>query len=79
MKLMKKNQVIISALALMIAAAGYISFTYGEDGKLLTSSGDVQDTYEISDEDLVADNEVFVDEENHIKKETRYEKHGTLE
>ena len=64
MKLMKKNQVIISALALMIAAAGYISFTYGEDGKLLTSSGDVQDTYEISDEDLVADNEVFVDEEN---------------
>ena len=63
MKFMKKNQIIISALALMIAGAGYVSFTYGEDGKLLTSSKEVGEMYDLSEEDLVADHAVFTDEE----------------
>ncbi len=51
MKIFKKNQMIITALALMIAAAGYVSYTYGSEEELTAASQDLTDeTYEISDE-----------------------------
>lgn len=40
-KIFKKNQIIITALALMIAAAGYLSYTYsgiGDEGLTQTLS-----------------------------------------
>ena len=37
-KIFKKNQVIITALAIMIAVAGYLNFT--SDKQVLTTSGD---------------------------------------
>ena len=55
MKIFKKNQIIITALALMIAAAGYVSYTYGNEDDLAaaTSQEVTEDTYEISEEDAL--------------------------
>ena len=38
MKIFKKNQIIITALALMIAAAGYVSYTYGNEEDLTAAT-----------------------------------------
>ncbi len=57
-KLFRKNQIIITALALMIAAAGYISYTQTASEDAVETA----DTYEISDEDTVA--EIFTDTED---------------
>ena len=38
MKIFKKNQIIITALALMIAAAGYVSYTYGNEEDLAAAT-----------------------------------------
>ena len=42
-KIFKKNQIIITALALMIAAAGYLSYTYSGMGsnKLTQASAEL--------------------------------------
>lgn len=63
-KLFRKNQIIITALALMIAVAGYVSYTQTNtaDESVATASEEVADTYEISDEDTVA--EIFTDTED---------------
>lgn len=53
-KLFKKNQIIITALALMIAAAGYLSYTYsgiGDDGLTQTSAGLTEEDYDIISEE----------------------------
>lgn len=68
-KIFKKNQIIITALALMIAVAGYLSFTNGnlEDTKVAKeANADVADTYdyEISDEDTLLEGEIFTDTED---------------
>lgn len=66
-KITKKNQIIISALAIMIAVAGYLSFT-NKDIKILDENGnpislkatdDVQETIQTDAEDInsVAENE----------------------
>ncbi len=65
-RVFRKNQVIITALALMIAVAGYVSYTKAGPGEdvLKTASdevADTADTYDISDEDMVAD--IFTDTE----------------
>ncbi len=61
-KVFRKNQIIITALALMIAVAGYISYTQTTaDETVETTVDEVADTYEISDEDSVA--EIFTDTE----------------
>lgn len=55
----KKNQIIITALALMIAVAGYLQYTGTQsDGNVAKeASADLSDTtYEISDEEFSADN-----------------------
>ena len=52
----KKNQIIITTLALMIVVAGYVSYTNGnlkdKDVARETSADAMEEEYEISDEDL---------------------------
>ena len=66
MKIFKKNQMIITALALMIAAAGYVSYTYGNEGDLAeaTSQDVAEETYDISEEDALLSDEIFTDTED---------------
>lgn len=63
-KIFRKNQVIITALALMIAVAGYVSYTQAntKDKTVETAADELADTYEISDEDMLAD--IFTDTED---------------
>lgn len=64
----KKNQIIITALALMIAAAGYVSYTNGnikDDKAAETSAEAMEEDYEISDEDLeLTEDNIFTDTED---------------
>lgn len=66
MKIFKKNQMIITALALMIAAAGYVSYTYGNESDLAeaTSQDVAEETYDISEEDALLGDEIFTDTED---------------
>lgn len=72
-KIFRKNQLVITALALMIAVAGYFSYMNNnmDDGKLQTaaeaanaevSAGKLEEDYDISDEDVLQ-NEIFTAEE----------------
>ena len=60
-KIFRKNQLVITALALMIAVAGYFSYMNNnmEDGQVTAEAsadaGTVQDTYDISEEDMLAE------------------------
>lgn len=67
-KIFKKNQIIITALALMIAVAGYASFAKdnGADDKVVSeANANVMDeTFEISDEDEIAEADIFTDIED---------------
>lgn len=56
-KLLRKNQIIITALVVMVALAGYLSMTEREDLSLPTANESVQDdaVADISDEDIVLD------------------------
>lgn len=63
-KLFKKNQIIITALALMIAAAGYLSYTHsgiGDDGLTQTSAGLTEDDYDIVYDETAVDSEIFAE------------------
>lgn len=59
---LKKNQIIITALALMIAVAGYVSYTRSNLGDpAAEASADIsEDSYEISD-DPILEGEIFTD------------------
>lgn len=62
-KSFKKNQIIITALALMIAVAGYVSYTRSNiDGTTAKeASADIsEDSYEISD-DSIMEGDIFTD------------------
>ena len=62
-KKLKKNQIIITALAFMIAVAGYVSYTRSNlDGKAAAqaSAGISEDSYEISDDPIV-EGDIFTD------------------
>ena len=50
----------------MIAAAGYVSYTYGneEDLAAATSQEVTEDTYEISEEDALLEDDIFTDTED---------------
>lgn len=64
-KIFKKNQLIITGLALMIAAAGYLSYSNTgllDQGKGKKSDEVAKEEFEISDEDI-AKGEIFTDEE----------------
>lgn len=65
-KLFKKNQIIITALALMIAAAGYLSYTHSAigDDKLTQTSADLtNEDYDIVSEETLSDAEIFAEVE----------------
>jgi len=61
-KRLKKNQIIITALALMIAVAGYVSYTRSNlNGAAEEASADIsEDSYEISDNPIL-EGEIFTD------------------
>ncbi|MBO5372017.1 MAG: SpoIIIAH-like family protein [Lachnospiraceae bacterium] len=62
-KVFQKNQVIITALALMIAVAGYVSYTRSNlDGTAAqeASANLTEDSYEISD-DTILEGDIFTD------------------
>ena len=65
-KVFKKNQIIITALALMIAVAGYLQYTGSQKDSNLAkeASADTKEsTYEISDEDMYSAEDIFTDTE----------------
>ena len=60
--MLKRNQIMITALALMIAVAGYLNFAGTQAGQEQLASADVSDTQEdmaalldLSEEDIVSD------------------------
>lgn len=67
-KIFRKNQLVITALALMIAVAGYFSYMNNniEDDQIAAQAGSgiefLEDDYEISDEDALLEEEIFTDE-----------------
>lgn len=66
-KIFKKNQIIITALALMIAVAGYLQYGSKFDDKSAAkeASSDLsEDTYEISEEDKFNADDIFTDTED---------------
>ncbi len=65
-KIFKKNQIIITALALMIAVAGYLQYTGSRNDSDLAqeASADTNEgTYDISDEDMYNAEDIFTDTE----------------
>lgn len=66
-KIFQKNQIMITALALMLAAAGYFSFMNkdisGENIAAEASADLLEEEYEISDEDIFTIEDIFVAEE----------------
>lgn len=68
MKILKNNQVIIYAIALMLVAAGYLNYT-SKDNKLISTSSDAgvintNEIADIGDATLVNSNDVTYDENN---------------
>ena len=67
-KIFRKNQLVITALALMIAVAGYFSYMNNniDDNKVAAEASADADTvdgeYEISDEDILMESDIFTDE-----------------
>jgi len=56
-KVLRKNQIMITALAVMIAVAGYLNFAgtkIGEEDFISVDGSSSELTYEISDEDMYA-------------------------
>ena len=72
-RIFRKNQLVITALAFMIAVAGYFSYmnnnadiqTAGKDADV----GALEEDYEISDEELAVD-DIFIAEEDPSDAET---------
>lgn len=66
-KIFQKNQIMITALALMLAVAGYFSFMNkdisGENIAAEASADLLKEEYEISDEDVFTIEDIFVAEE----------------
>lgn len=61
-KILRKNQIMITALAVMIAVAGYLNFAgtkIGEEDFLSVDGSDIGLTYEISDEDIYDSNDMY--------------------
>ena len=66
-KILQKNQIMITALALMLAVAGYFSFMnqdISDENVVAEASAELlQEEYEISDEDVFTVEDIFVAEE----------------
>lgn len=66
-KIFRKNQIIITALALMIAVAGYLQYSKNMDDESTAKEASTDlsdDTYEISDEDMFNADDIFTDTED---------------
>lgn len=67
-KIFRKNQLVITALALMIAVAGYFSYMNNnlDDNEVAAEASADADAmegeYEISDEDILMESDIFTDE-----------------
>lgn len=72
-RIFRKNQLIITALALMIAVAGYFSYMDKDmdDNEIAANAGaDVlEENFEISDEDILLEEDIFVAEEGTVDGE----------
>ena len=69
MKLLKKNQVIIYAIAIMLMAAGYLNYTTNQEGKSLETSTQTEESSNmaianIGDARLVSSNDIVGNETN---------------
>ncbi|MEG7531001.1 MAG: SpoIIIAH-like family protein [Hungatella sp.] len=66
-KLFRRNQIIVTTLAIMIAAAGYLNYT---GKKELAAGGNVYEAgvMEISDEDLLAENQKILGEPENLQE-----------
>ncbi|MEG0565778.1 MAG: SpoIIIAH-like family protein [Hungatella sp.] len=66
-KLFRRNQIIVTTLAIMIAAAGYLNYT---GKKELAAGGNVYEAgvMEISDEDLLAENQKILGEPGNLQE-----------
>lgn len=66
-KIFRKNQLMITALALMLAVAGYFSFmneNISDENIAAEASADLlEEEYEISDENMILEEDIFVAEE----------------
>ena len=66
-KIFRKNQLMVTALALMLAVAGYFSFmneNISDEQIAAEASADLlKEEYEISDEDIILEGDIFVAEE----------------
>ena len=69
-KIFRKNQIIITTLALMIAVAGYISYTktnVAENEAIQTAGDNVDNTYDISEDGQIG--EIFTDTEDNTDRQ----------
>lgn len=71
MKIIKKNQIIIFVIALMLVTAGYLNYTTGEGEDTLATSGlaDKAEVAEIGDAKLVSSNSLTNEESSSISSE----------
>ena len=71
MKIIKKNQIIIFVIALMLVTAGYLNYTTGEGEDALATSGlaDNAEVAEIGDAKLVSSNSLTNEESSSISSE----------
>ena len=71
MKIIKKNQIIIFVIALMLVTAGYLNYTTGEGEHTLATSGlaDNAEVAEIGDAKLVSSNSLTNEESSSISSE----------
>lgn len=71
MKIIKKNQIIIFVIALMLVTAGYLNYTTGEGEDTLATSGlaDNAEVAEIGDAKLVSSNSLTNEESSSISSE----------
>ena len=77
-KLFRRNQIIITTLAIMIAAAGYLNYAGKRD--LATSTGEdiyQAGTFDISEEDLLAENQKKGQEDTAMIEEAQPQAEGT--
>jgi stage III sporulation protein AH len=71
LKIIKKNQIIIFVIALMLVTAGYLNYTTGEGEDALATSGlaDNAEVAEIGDAKLVSSNSLTNEESSSISSE----------
>ena len=74
MKILKKNQIVIIVIAVMLITAGYLNYKTGDENSLLTSSNlldSEKSVAEIGDAKLVSSNNITEeDDKNEILEET---------